>query len=121
VSRAALVPPNRPEHGAACIWKQVGDGNAAGNIAKALEQSHGFIGAWEAEFRRTAMALAGGSGWVIVAWNQHTNSLDNYWAWDHINGPVTGTPRIALDMYEHAFQMDFGAGRPAMSCLLAQP
>jgi Fe-Mn family superoxide dismutase len=86
-----------------------GDGKAAGNIAKALAASHGSFSAWEAEFRRTAMALAGGSGWAILAWNHHTNSLHNYWAWDHTNGPATGTPLIALDMYEHAFHMDYGA------------
>jgi Fe-Mn family superoxide dismutase len=86
-----------------------GNGKAAGSIANALAQSHGSFDAWEAEFRRTAMALAGGSGWAILAWNHHTNSLHNYWAWDHTNGPATGTPLIALDMYEHAFHMDYGA------------
>jgi Fe-Mn family superoxide dismutase len=86
-----------------------GNGKAAGNIAKALAASHGSFGAWEAEFRRTAMALAGGSGWAILAWNHHTKSLHNYWAWDHTNGPATGAPLIALDMYEHAFHMDYGA------------
>jgi Fe-Mn family superoxide dismutase len=55
------------------------------------------------------MALAGGSGWCILAWNQYTKSLHNYWAWDHTNGPVTGTPLLVLDMYEHAFAIDYGA------------
>jgi Fe-Mn family superoxide dismutase len=50
-----------------------------------------------------------GSGWCILAWNQYTKSLHNYWAWDHTNGPVTGTPLLVLDMYEHAFAIDYGA------------
>src|SRR6266498_819633 len=37
---------------------------------------------WEAEFRRTANALSGGSGWVILA-RAPEGDLHNYWAWDH--------------------------------------
>lgn len=85
-----------------------GNGQPSGSIRDALAASHGSFEAWEAEFRRTAMALAGGSGWAILAWNQYTRSLHNYWAWDHTNGPITGTPLLVLDMYEHAFAMDYG-------------
>ncbi|HKY82782.1 superoxide dismutase [Novosphingobium mathurense] len=86
-----------------------GDGLAAGGVKDALIASHGSLEAWDAEFRRTAMSLAGGSGWCILAWNHHTASLHNYWCWDHTNSPVTGTPLIVLDMYEHSFHMDYGA------------
>lgn len=86
-----------------------GNGQAAGSIRQALAVSYGSFEAWEAEFRRTAMALAGGSGWCILAWNRHTGSLHNYWCWDHTNGPATATPLLVLDMYEHAFHMDYGA------------
>lgn len=86
-----------------------GNGQAGGSIRAALAASHGSFESWEAEFRRTAMALAGGSGWTILAWNHHTRSLHNYWAWDHTNGPAAGTALLVLDMYEHAFQMDYGA------------
>ena len=86
-----------------------GDGKAAGTVKAALAKSYGSFDAWEAEFRRTAMSLAGGSGWALLAWNHHTKSLHNYWCWDHTNGPAHSTPLLALDMYEHAFQMDYGA------------
>ena len=86
-----------------------GDGKAAGTIKAALAKSYGSFGTWEAEFSRTAMSLAGGSGWALLAWNHHTKSLHNYWCWDHTNGPAHSTPLLALDMYEHAFQMDYGA------------
>jgi superoxide dismutase, Fe-Mn family len=86
-----------------------GDGKAAGAIKAALIAAYGGFDAWEAEFRRTAMALAGGSGWCLLAWNHHTKSLHNYWCWDHTNGPAHATPLLALDMYEHAFQLDYGA------------
>jgi superoxide dismutase, Fe-Mn family len=86
-----------------------GDGKAAGDIRAALTQSHGSYESWEMEFRRTAMSIAGGSGWCVLAFNLHTRSLHTYWAWDHMHQPATGVPLIALDMYEHAFQMDYGA------------
>lgn len=86
-----------------------GDGKSGGEIARALAAAFGDIGAWEAEFRRTAMSIAGGSGWCILSYNRHTRSLHNYWAWDHMHGAINGAPLIALDMYEHAFHMDYGS------------
>ena len=86
-----------------------GDGKPGGDVAQALAAAFGDIGAWEAEFRRTGMALAGGSGWCVLSYNRHTRSLHNYWAWDHMHGAVTGAPLLVLDMYEHAFHMDYGA------------
>ncbi len=85
-----------------------GDGQPGGSIAEALAASHGSIEAWEAEFRRSAMALAGGSGWTILSYNRHTGSLHNYWAWDHMHGAIAGEPLLALDMYEHSYHMDYG-------------
>jgi len=86
-----------------------GNGQPGGDVAAALAASFGSQAAWEAEFRRTAMALAGGSGWCVLTYNRHTGSLHNYWAWDHMHGAATGAPLIALDMYEHAFHMDYGS------------
>lgn len=85
-----------------------GSGVAAGDIRTALGAAFGSHEAWEAEFRRTAMALAGGSGWCVLAFNLHTNSLHNYWAWDHMHQPAASVPLLTLDMYEHAFHMDYG-------------
>jgi Fe-Mn family superoxide dismutase len=85
-----------------------GDGKPAGDVARALAAAFGSLDAWETEFRRTAMALSGGSGWAILTYNRHTRSLHNYWAWDHMHGAVTGEPLIALDMYEHSYHMDYG-------------
>lgn len=86
-----------------------GNSQPGGDIAAALGAGFGSFGAWEAEFRRTAMSLAGGSGWCILSYNRHTGSLHNYWASDHLHGPIDGAPLIALDMYEHAYHMDYGA------------
>jgi superoxide dismutase, Fe-Mn family len=89
-----------------------GNGVAAGSIKAALAVAFGSFEAWAAEFRRTAMSLAGGSGWCVLAWNHHTKSLHNYWCWDHATGPVQSTPLLALDMYEHAYAIDYGPVAP---------
>jgi superoxide dismutase, Fe-Mn family len=86
-----------------------GNGQASGDIKTALTTSFGGFDAWEAEFRRTAMALAGGSGWCVLAYDAYSGSLHNYWAWDHMHQPATGVPLIAVDMYEHSFHMDYGS------------
>src|SRR5215510_5519775 len=86
-----------------------GDGKPGGDIAKAISQSFGSHEQWDAEFRRAANALGGGSGWVIFAYNLHTGELHNYWAWDHMHNAPTGLPLLVLDVYEHAYHMDYGA------------
>lgn len=86
-----------------------GDGKAAGDVLNAIKQGWGGYEQWEAEFKKTGNALGGGSGWVIFALNFHTGGLHNYWSWDHMHNAPTGTPLLAMDMYEHSYQMDYGA------------
>jgi Fe-Mn family superoxide dismutase len=78
-------------------------------VLDAIKQWFGGYDAWAAEFNRTAMSLAGGSGWAMLSYNLHTGELHNYWAWDHMHNAPTGSPLLVLDMYEHAFHMDYGA------------
>jgi Fe-Mn family superoxide dismutase len=86
-----------------------GDGKAAGAVLNAVNQWFGSYDAWAAELNRTAMSLAGGSGWAMLSYNLHTAELHNYWSWDHMHNAPTGLPLLVLDMYEHAFHMDYGA------------
>ncbi|HEY6120975.1 MAG TPA: Fe-Mn family superoxide dismutase, partial [Pyrinomonadaceae bacterium] len=86
-----------------------GDGRASGKVADLIKQWFGSYEQWEMEFKKTANALGGGSGWVILSYNLHTGELHNYWAWDHMHTAAMGYPLLVLDMYEHAYQMDYGA------------
>lgn len=86
-----------------------GDGKVAGDVLAALKEQFGSYEQWEADFKKTAQGLAGGSGWVILAHNFHTNELHNYWAWDHMHNAPFSRPLLALDMYEHAYHMDYGS------------
>ena len=78
-------------------------------LADALERDFGSVTAWRAEFTTMAKALAGGSGWAILAWSERLGRLVNQWAADHAHGLPGATPILALDMYEHAYHLDFGA------------
>jgi Fe-Mn family superoxide dismutase len=78
-------------------------------LAQALERDFGSVAAWRAEFTGMAKALAGGPGWVILAWSERLGRLLNQWAADHAHGLPGATPILALDMYEHAYHLDFGA------------
>jgi Fe-Mn family superoxide dismutase len=78
-------------------------------LARALEQDFGSVSAWRSEFTAMAKALAGGSGWVILAWSERFGRLVNQWAADHAHALAGATPILAIDMYEHAYHLDFGA------------
>src|SRR2546425_6221793 len=78
-------------------------------LAQALERDFGSVMTWRAEFTSMAKALAGGSGWAILAWSERLGRLVNQWAADHAHGLSGAAPILALDMYEHAYHLDFGA------------
>jgi len=86
-----------------------GNGKADGNARKLIEKWFGTFAGWEGEFARVGNSLSGGSGWTILAFNHHTKELHNYWSADHTSNAPSSTPLLVLDMYEHAYQMDYGA------------
>ena len=79
------------------------------HLARALERDFGSVAAWRAEFTAMAKAQGGGSGWTILIWSDRLGHLVNQWAADHAHALPGGTPVLALDMYEHAYHLDFGA------------
>ena len=38
----------------------------------------------------------------------YNGELHNYWAWDHMHNAPMGRPLLVLDMYEHAYHIDYG-------------
>ena len=85
-------------------------GAPSGNLASALARDFGSVERWRAEFSAMGKAEGGGSGWVLLSWSPHSKRLVNSWAADHTHGVAGGQPILALDMYEHAYHMDYGAG-----------
>ena len=86
-----------------------GSGQAGSAIRSRIAASFGSYDAWEVEFRKIAQGLAGGSGWVMLGYNEALGILENHWMADHATAPAHTRPLLVLDMYEHAFHMDYGA------------
>jgi superoxide dismutase, Fe-Mn family len=86
-----------------------GEGDPKGVLAEAITRDFGSLARWKAEFAAMGRALGGGSGWVLLTWSPRDRRLINSWAADHTMTLAGGRPILALDMYEHAYQMDFGA------------
>jgi superoxide dismutase, Fe-Mn family len=86
-----------------------GDGKSAAGIQRAIGDACGGFAQWEDHFRATGMSLSGGSGWVVLDFNFHTGDLRTYWSGNHTQAVAFGQPLLVMDMYEHAYQMDFGA------------
>ena len=74
-----------------------------------LEASFGSVAHWRDEFVAMGKALGGGSGWVLLVFQPREGTLVNQWAADHTHAVAGGVPILAMDMYEHAYHMDFGA------------
>src|SRR5262245_24951780 len=88
---------------------QGGGGQPDGALAEAIARDFGSFDKWRAEFVAMGKALGGGSGWVLLTRSARDGRLSNVWAADHTHGLAGGTPILALDMYEHAYHIDFGA------------
>jgi Fe-Mn family superoxide dismutase len=86
-----------------------GDGKPAGDFAKALSTQFGSATRWEELFRATAMSLGGGSGWVVIAHSPLTNDLRVVGTGGHAPALAAGTPLLVLDMFEHAYAIDYGS------------
>lgn len=86
-----------------------GDGKASGAVRQAIDGAFGGFGRFEELFRATGMSLAGGSGWTILDFSFHTGGLRIYWAGNHTQSVAWGAPLLVLDMYEHAYALDYGA------------
>lgn len=90
-----------------------GSGKPDAVLHRALSEAFGSAETWEKEFRRRGAGLGGGSGWVTLGLNLHTGLLENYWQWDHLHAPSVTLPILVMNMYEHSYQMDYGAAAPA--------
>jgi superoxide dismutase, Fe-Mn family len=80
-----------------------------GAMMTLIERDFGSVERWQAEFTAMGKALGGGSGWVILAWSHRDKRLANQWAADHTMTLAGATPILVLDMYEHAYAIDYGA------------
>jgi superoxide dismutase, Fe-Mn family len=91
-----------------------GDGRAVpAEMADAIVRDFGSVLRWRREFIALAESLAGGSGWVLLTYVPRDERLINQSATDHSQSISGGIPILAIDMYEHAYHLDFGANATA--------
>ncbi|HEY4999731.1 MAG TPA: Fe-Mn family superoxide dismutase [Usitatibacter sp.] len=74
-----------------------------------LAKDFGSAARWHAEFTAMGRSLGGGSGWVLLSYVPRDRRLVNQFASDHTQAIAGAIPILALDMYEHAYHLDFGA------------
>lgn len=91
-----------------------GDGRAVPEaMAAALVRDFGSVDRWRQEFIALATGLADESGWALLTYVPRDGRLINQSATDHRQSIAGGIPILALDMYEHAYHLDFGANATA--------
>lgn len=82
----------------------------APQLKAALEKEFGSVDAWEKDFR--SVAAMRGIGWGIMYYDPTGNRLFNVWVNEHNNGHLAGgAPLLPIDVFEHAFVVDYGAKR----------
>ena len=86
-----------------------GGGAPKGALADAITRDFGSVERWRTEFSAIGKAEGGGSGWVVLAFSPRDKRLVNQWAADHTTNLAGGRPVLVLDVYEHAYHMDYGA------------
>ena len=86
-----------------------GDGKTSGAVGDLLASTFGSLTRWEELFRATGMSLGGGSGWVALAYELTSSAVSIVWSGNHTQHRAASVPLLVMDMYEHAYQMDYGA------------
>ncbi len=78
-------------------------------LREALAERWADIDAWHNDFAKTGAMR--GIGWVILYHEPATGSLFNWWISDHeVNHPAGLNPILVMDVFEHAWMVDYGAG-----------
>lgn len=84
-------------------------GPATGDVATLINETYGSFEKWAADFKATGI---GGRGWAFLAydhteqrvWNYIGDGQDTFPAWNQ-------TLLLAMDVYEHAYYLDFQTAR----------
>jgi len=88
-----------------------GGGNPTGAVAALIERDFGSAEKWREDLKATGLA---GRGWAWTAYDWDEHRLFNYIGDAQNTFPIwNATPLVALDVYEHAYFLDFQTDRAA--------
>ena len=82
-----------------------------GKLFKKIAESFGSYEEWEKDFR--GVGTMRGIGWAVLYQDSVSGALCNCWINEHDGGHLAGcNPILILDVFEHAFMIDYGLKRP---------
>jgi Fe-Mn family superoxide dismutase len=85
-------------------------GLPTGKLADLLTRDFGLLEKWDENFRACGMAAR---GWVILGLSTYDGKLHNYCLDAHnTTFPASCVPLLVMDVYEHAYAIDYGVKRP---------
>lgn len=92
------------------FWQNLtpdGAGRPDGELAAAIDEYFGSFEAFAAHFAAVATTIQG-SGWAVLAWDSVGQKLITFQLYDQQgNIPLGVVPIVLLDMWEHAFYLDY--------------
>ncbi|WP_172120702.1 superoxide dismutase [Actinomyces faecalis] len=92
------------------FWKNLspnGGGEPEGELAEAIKDSFGSFDRLKAQFTANALGIQG-SGWSVLAYDSVSGRLVTFQLFDQQgNVPVGTIPLFQVDMWEHAFYLDY--------------
>jgi Fe-Mn family superoxide dismutase len=82
----------------------------AGKLGRKLAENFGSYEDWEKDFKATGTMR--GIGWTILYQDNVGGGLFNQWINEHdVGHPAGCAPILVLDVFEHAFMVDYGLKR----------
>lgn len=82
----------------------------SGKLFKKISEEYGSFEVWEKDFKATGMMR--GIGWAVLYQDSVSGRLFNFWINEHEGGHPSGcNPLLILDVFEHAFMIDYGLKR----------
>ena len=83
---------------------------ASSKLGRRIAEQYGDVETWERDFRATAAMR--GIGWVVLYEDRTNGRLINFWVNEHdVSHPAGCAPLLVLDVFEHAFMIDYGLKR----------
>jgi len=89
-------------------FDNLGSSKPSTDITKVVAADFGSMAKWENNFISCGLSAR---GWAILGYDCHTKSLVNVITDSHDMGMWGVEPLLILDMYEHAYMIDFGSDK----------
>jgi Fe-Mn family superoxide dismutase len=81
-----------------------------GTLKEKIDKIYGSLENWKKNF--VGVGSMRGIGWAVLAYDKEKDELFNIWINEHDGGHLVGTtPLLVMDVFEHAFALDYGLKR----------